>query len=357
MSEDLTIRNLPESCAGVTHWKPGSDETWHTAVQDLNEANLAQSPHWHTVISKTYRHTPIYLTAQSASGNVAILPAFLLRSRLFGTVVTSMPFLDSGGPCSSSSDLTRLLTNTLIEEARQIGADFVEFRCSVPMELPVEPVTEKTSLLLPLTSNPESLWKTLDSKVRNQIRKAEREGISFEFGGLDKLQEFYEVFSFNMRDLGSPVHAKLFFATAFETFGGKIRIALVRKDCVAIGGLIAIEFKNTLMVPWASTLGQFRSLCPNMLLYWETIKAACSEGFAEFDFGRSSRNSGTYRFKRQWGAIEKQLYWYTIPLNGKPVRRLSRSERRGALLVQLWRHLPVGISRWLGPRIRRCLPQ
>src|SRR5207245_9031035 len=59
------------------------------------------------------------------------------------------------------------------------------------------------------------------------------------------------------------------------------------------------------------------------LLYWETLKAACADGVGRFDFGRSSRNSGTYRFKVQWGAREEPLYWYTIPISSRPRDRKS----------------------------------
>jgi hypothetical protein len=92
-----------------------------------------------------------------------------------------------------------------------------------------------------------------------------------------------------------------------------------------------------------------------MLLYWETMRAACEEGFRTFDFGRSSRGSGTYRFKRQWGAQEEPLYWYTIP----SVRRPGAPPRadRAAFLAASWRRLPLAVTRSLGPHIRKYLTQ
>ena len=94
-----------------------------------------------------------------------------------------------------------------------------------------------------------------------------------------------------------------------------------------------------------------------MLLYWETIRTACLEGFRRFDFGRSSRGSGTYRFKRQWGAVESPLFWYTIPIHGR-VRPVSPDEGRiAAYLTSAWRHLPLTVTRGVGPRIRRYLIQ
>jgi len=61
----------------------------------MNHANLGQTPEWYAAITNAYGHTPLYLQAEDAKGQIAVLPAFLVRSRFFGTVVTSMPFLDA----------------------------------------------------------------------------------------------------------------------------------------------------------------------------------------------------------------------------------------------------------------------
>ena len=234
-----------------------------------------------------------------------------------------------------------LLSVRSLEEAKQLGASRVELRCTQAMNLSVPGNIEKVNLVLPLPTTSDSLWKQFDAKVRNQIRKAERSGLAVEFGGKEKLSEFYEVFVINMRDLGSPVHAQGFFQAILDAFGSSARIAVVYKDAIPIGGLVALAFKDTIVVPWASSLRQYFSLCPNMLLYWETIRTACREGFRKFDFGRSSRDANTYRFKRQWGAVEEQLYWYTIPVDARHSENQVGSDRRKALFAQMWQRLPL----------------
>ena len=80
-------------------------------------------------------------------------------------------------------------------------------------------------------------------------------------------------------------------------------------------------------------------------------------GFRQFDFGRSSRGSGTYRFKRQWGTVESPLFWYTIPIHGRVLPTSSAEGRLAAYLTSAWRHLPLTVTRGVGPRIRRYLIQ
>ncbi len=55
-------------------------------------------------------------------------------------------------------------------------------------------------------------------------------------------------------------------------------------------------------VPWASSIHDFNALCPNHLLYWSVIETAIADGCTTLDFGRSTPNEGTYKFKAQWGA-------------------------------------------------------
>jgi len=335
---------------------PGIGGAWSHAVSELSQSSLAHSPEWLTVIRQAYGHEPLYLRVEDDEGGLGLLPAFIVRRPLFGTVIASMPFLDGGGPCSSSPALARALVERLIDEARREGANSVELRCTGRLDVAWQPSESKVNLTLPTPADPDRLWRQFDGSVRNQIRKAERSGLSIEFGGLENLEPFYETFAERMRDLGSPVHSKGFLRAVLESFGDRARIALIWKARTIVGGLVALAFKERLVVPWAACIKAYRSLCPNMLLYWETIKTACAEGFGRFDFGRSSRGSGTYRFKRQWGAQDEPLFWYTIPI--APQRRTDGPETKGAdLAVKVWQRLPLGVTRSLGPRVRKYLIQ
>jgi serine/alanine adding enzyme len=336
---------------------PAASGTWRRWVHDLRDPHLAHSQEWAAVIHRTYGHEPLYLAADDGSGRAGVLPAFIVRRPLFGTAVTSMPFLDGGGPCSSSTAVESGLVESLITEARRLGARLIELRCNRRLNMSWEPAEHKVNLTLPLPSSAEQLWRQLDRSIRNQLRKAERSGLSVDFGGAEKLEAFYSIFAIRMRELGSPVHDRAFFRAIVHEFGAQARVALVSKGETPIGALLALGFRDTLTVPWASCLSEYRTLCSNMLLYWETIRTACIEGFRRFDFGRSSRGSGTYHFKKQWGAVESPLFWYTIPLHGRACTASPDDGRVGSYLTRAWRHLPLTVTRGFGPRIRRYLIQ
>ena len=336
---------------------PATSGTWRRCVDDLREANLAHSQEWAAVIHHAYGHEPLYLTADEGSRHSGVLPAFIVRRPLFGTAVTSMPFLDGGGPCCSSTTVESGLVESLISEARRLGAKLIELRCSRRLDIPWQPAEHKVNLALPLPANPDQLWKQFDRSVRNQLRKAERSGLTVDFGGAEKLDAFYSIFAIRMRELGCPVHDRAFFRAIVHEFGAQARVALVRKGQLPIGALLALGYRDTLTVPWASCLSEYRTLCSNMLMYWQTIRTACVEGFRRFDFGRSSRGSGTYRFKKQWGALESPLFWYTIPIHGRPRPVSADDGGVGTFLTRAWSRLPLPLTRGFGPRIRRYLTQ
>jgi serine/alanine adding enzyme len=330
--------------------------TWTWAVDRLPHARLAHAVEWSAAIQRAYGHEPLYLSAGDGEKEYGLLPAFVVRRPLVGTVVTSMPFLDGGGPCSTSPDLSRLLVEQLIAEARRRGAKFVDIRCAELLPTRDDAADNKVNMRLALPEQSDLLWKRFDKSVRNQIRKAERSGLSVEFGGHETLAAFYEIFAERMHDLGSPVHDRRFFRAILESFGSRARVALVKKGQTTIGGLIALAFGGDLTVSWAACSRAHFALCPNMLLYWETIRTACAAGFTRFDFGRSTRQSGTYQFKRQWGAQEEPLFWYRIPV-AADVAPPSSDGSSGALVTRVWRRLPSTVTRRVGPRIRRYLIQ
>jgi Acetyltransferase (GNAT) domain len=198
----------------------------------------------------------------------------------------------------------------------------------------------------------DAYWKGLDAKVRNQVRKAEKSGVTVKWGREERLDEFYEVFCVNMRDLGSPTHAKAFFASVLKHFPGA-SIGTAHREGKCIGGLFRILWKDELVIPWASTLKDERVHCPNNALYWEAIRFAFEQGCSSVDFGRSTREEGTYRFKKQWLAQESSLYRYQFDDKGRFLERSWHvSQGKLGWTRNVWAKLPLKLANSLGPMLR-----
>jgi FemAB-related protein (PEP-CTERM system-associated) len=316
---------------------------------------------WREIIANAYGHQTFYLAACQDGETAGILPLVHIRSRLFGNSLVSMPFQDYGGVVAGNQEAFQDLLDQALQLKKERAASFVELRYREdPPSFALSGGTacgDKSTLILDISSGVENLWKSFSPKVRNQVRKAQKSGLAVQIGGAELLDEFYRPFAVNMRDLGSPVHHPKFFAEIFRVFGDDVRLALIREGNETVGGLVVFFHKNMAIVPWASCYRGYFSKCPNNLLYWETMQYACARGCAQFDFGRSSPNSGTYHFKLQWGAVPFPLHWriYGAGSADHGTAQPPTESRALRTASALWKHIPVGIANAAGPRIRRFL--
>jgi FemAB-related protein (PEP-CTERM system-associated) len=208
-------------------------------------------------------------------------------------------------------------------------------------------------MLLKLPSSSEILIKSFKSKLRSQINKTLKEDLYSKIGGIELLEDFYEVFSINMRDLGSPVHSKKLVRAVLEEFQKESKIVVIYKESQPVACSLIVGFKDTLENPWASALKQYSRLSPNMLLYWTMLEHASNGGYAYFDFGRSSVDEGTYKFKEQWGAEPRPLHWYYFLADDHPMEEDDSEKSRFDKAIQYWKKLPVFITKMIGPPIRK----
>jgi FemAB-related protein (PEP-CTERM system-associated) len=330
---------------------PGNELAWDEYVSRHGHASYCQKSGWARVIQRSYGHSPSYLWALDAGRVQGVLPLVLFRGALGARSLVSLPFLDEGGVCADSQEAKAALWEAAMDLARRHRVRFIELRQRDASGLPLEPAGSKVTVVLDLADTPEDMWKRLDAKVRNQTRKAMNAGLFPAWCGMEGLGEFYEVFAANMRDLGSPVHSRRFFANILGEFSSSTRLLLVKAGPQTVAGAVCVFFQGSVVVPWASSLRQWRSQCPGNLLYWEVIRFGCEKGLQTLDFGRSSPGSGTYRFKMQWGGVEQQLHWGQSGRSGH-AGPIDADDPRYAWAVRTWQRLPVSLATRIGPIVR-----
>jgi FemAB-related protein (PEP-CTERM system-associated) len=300
-----------------------------------------------------------HLIAREVAGRVAgVLALAELRTWRGRRELVSLPFLDCAGILAAGPEAEQALQARALELARERGARAVELRRRAgAAESAAVAGSSRVDLVLPLESSEDAQWKALDAKVRNQTRKAEREGLRLSDSlPAQRVSEFYPVYAENMRDLGSPPHALAFFDAIQRAFGARAQFVVTCLGSRPIGGLVAIRFGSQVAVPWASTLRAERARCPNNQIYWEAIRLAIGAGAREFDFGRSPRDSGTHRFKLGWGARERELPWLRLSAGGDVLASGSAPDTGGGMLERLsgaWQRLPVPLATFFGARLRR----
>ena len=340
----------------VTLHEPKDDPKWMAFLHAGHLVGLEYDLAWRGVFSDTYGHRPHYLAAYSGMSVVGVMPLFAAPVWGAGRCLVSTPFLDCGGPLADSDAAREALLGAALEMRATSSAPYLEIRSLTPDNAATSVRTDKAKVVLDLPVDEATLWQQLDAKVRNQVRKAQKAGLTVAVEDAEQVPSFHRVYARNMRDLGSPAaHPKLW-TNVFRHFGDRARLILVRHRDVPIAGAIWLSCGQIAYVPWASALRSHFHLCPNNLLYWEAVRMACAAGCRQFDFGRSTVHSGPYRFKLQWGARPVQLYWhyYCRPGVRPPV---AAQERRSLQLAEAaWKRFPLPIANMLGPRILGRMP-
>ena len=211
-------------------------------------------------------------------------------------------------------------------------------------------------MFLDLPSSSDELFSSFKSKLRSQVRKAEKNGVGFYWGGVEDTDSAYSVFSKNMHELGSPVHLKSFLKAVVAHYGERAKLGLAEFQFKVIGmGIILLGGKGV-SIPWASTLREYNRLGPNMMLYWNFLKYSADNGYAVFDFGRSSKGEGTFNFKKQWGAKPTPLAWYeSIDKRKRKTEQSSTDTGNREKIASIWQKLPLEIANMIGPYLRKYI--
>ncbi|SDB58012.1 FemAB-related protein, PEP-CTERM system-associated [Desulfonatronum thiosulfatophilum] len=313
---------------------------------------------WKKAVQVGYGHKTSYLAAFSGSDVVGSLPLVTVKPPLVKNRLVSLPFCDFGGLLADDPAVAENLLNQALKLAADQRAD-LEIRCPAPAGAILShggfiQTTNKCRMLLALPSTADELWSGFKSKLRSQINRAEKNGLTCRLGGSELLNDFYQVFTRNMRDLGSPVHGKSWLTAIIQAFGKQAVVGVVYAGNSPAAAGIILCHGRTVSIPWASALREFNRLSPNMLLYWTFLKFAADSGCSSFDFGRSTPGEGTYSFKKQWGAAPAPLAWYRLGT----ARSQADEQTNGSLrrtMESVWKCLPLPAANILGPCLRKYI--
>jgi len=349
----ITVRQALESDRG----------SWDDYVRNHPDASPYHLFAWLQAVNCSYHHSIFRLIAFRGDRIVGILPLAFFRLSSILCELVAGPYCDRGSCLADSASEEEALLKKAIEIAQQKRVSRLHLRGKLVGTLPTgialaKPSNNKVSMILGLPGSTEELWNGFGSKLRSQIRKAEKNGLTFKWGNVEDLEDFYSVFSQNMLDLGSPVHSRRWFENVLKKYENQARMGLVYHNNEAIGCGIVLFCRDNVAIPWASTLRKYNKLNPNMLLYWNFLRYSVENEYNLFDFGRSTPGEGTYNFKYQWKAKPHPLFWGTYYLTGHSAKKAncqmsSRDDMKG--MASLWARLPLWLANFLGPRLRRFI--
>lgn len=328
---------------------------WNAFVNLCEGGNFYQRFEWQAVNARSLGHRTHFLLAQRGDDVVGVFPMVHVKSLVFGHVLSSMPFVNFGGPAALDDEAEAALVRAACEYADAARCDYLEIRATKPLG-DLRTNTDKVSMTIPLVADPDEMMRAFSAKHRANVKRALKNELVVRSGGIELLDEFYALLSLSWKELGTPLYRRDYFADILARFGDDARIFVAYHE----GRPIATAFNGyhggTVEGMWAGIDPAFHQLQPNTVLYWEMIRDSCLRGCTAFHLGRSTKDSGAVQFKEKWLAQPKQLYWNYHLVRAKAMPGLNPRNPKYALAIRMWQKLPMAVLRVIGPPLARVIP-
>lgn len=333
---------------------------WDAFVQGASTGTFCHLAGWGRVIDRVWNHPAHHLVAESDGKVKGVLPLFHVKSRAFGSMLVSTPNGVYGGVAADEPEAQKALLDEAKKLATSLQVDFLELRNAAEATEVKGAEFHRKDLYYafehPITTDEDALMKSFPRDVRTMIRKGSKNELVSQLGREEVLDEFYEAYATSVRNLGTPVFPKRLFAEFLREFPQHSDILLIRQGDKVAGGVMNFYFRDTVMPYYGGAYVEFYRAGINNFMYWELMRSAATRGFTRFDFGRSKTGTGAYEFKRGWGMQMNALPYQFYLVRAKEMPNLNPTNPKFELMINMWKRLPLGVTKVLGPMIVKYLP-
>jgi CelD/BcsL family acetyltransferase involved in cellulose biosynthesis len=329
---------------------------WAKFVAASPSSQAFHDPRWLDLLQTQYRYEISACCVRGADGIEAALPFALVKSRLTGNRLVSLPFSDSCPPLLAPDAAPEALATLGAAMAERASATGLDLTVHAPMpSLPGASLDEgfvRHELLLP--EDPDEAERGFSASRRQRVRKARKTEMAVERGtDAGFLDEFYRLHLQTRRRLGVPTQPKAFIDRFAELFAsGRGSVWVVREEGAPVAAAVFLSQGELATYKYSATDPDSIRRGPNNLLMAEAIRWHCEHGFKRLDFGRTEiENKGLREFKRSWGAEELPLS-YTYLSRSSPQARTAPSLRERVMSTTIKRS-PAFVGRLAGEVLYR----
>ncbi|MCA8942615.1 MAG: FemAB family PEP-CTERM system-associated protein [Planctomycetes bacterium] len=353
-SPEVRDEDLPIT---VRELVPGEDARWDSFVHSHPDGTFFHLTGWRRVVVETFGHEPHYLVAEQGRRWVGVLPLFWFKSPFVGNQIISLPYAVYGGVLAVDEAAQTELFAVAQRIGRQLGAKYIELR-----HLGERPGERSSSDLYltfrrELPSTVDQVMPSIKKRARAEVRRArDRHGLTcVESTDLGK---FFELFARDKKRLGSPTLPYRWFRALTEEFGRQIVVHnVIDDDDRVLVSVMSFCFKDCVYAYYAGADLAARGTGANDYIYCKIMEWAVERGFRVFDFGRSRRDSGAAKFKKNMGFEPEQLHYeYILLAEDAELPSFNPSNPRLERPRQIWSKLPLCMANSLGGKLSRYLP-
>jgi FemAB-related protein (PEP-CTERM system-associated) len=337
----------------VRPFEPSDAEGWEAFVAALPEATFFHRLGWKTVVETSFRQPTRYQVALRGGEIVGVLPLVEIRSRLFGHALISTAFSIGGGVAALDDEAAEALDTVAVALLGSTGADYLEYR-RPPRRHQGWAAKEDlyANFSRPILTDADEDLLQIPRKQRAVVRKALKND-NLEVRIDETVDDFYALYSLNVRNLGTPVFSKKFFSALARTFDEDCEILTVTTGGKPISSVMSFYHRDAVMPYFTGSHIEARRLGSNDFMYWHVMRRAAQRGCSVFDFGRSKVGTGPFSFKKNWGfAPEPIVHEYCLK-EGAQMPDLNPLNPKYAARVAVWKRLPLPVANFLGPLVVR----
>ena len=332
---------------------PADYGRWDAYVEKHPEATFFHYSSWREIPQGSFNHPTHYLYAEENGEIQGIFPLGHIRSRLFSNALISTPFCVYGGVLADTEAARETLENAAVELAHELAVDYLEVRNLKPSGAGRSTKDLYVTFRKELDPDPEANLKAIPRKQRAMVRKGIKAGL---VGVIDeKIDRFYDIYAESVRNLGTPVFPKRYFEQLKKTFGDRCEILLVEHNGDAIASVMNFYFRDEVLPYYGGGTSAARALKANDFMYWEVMRRAVERGIKIFDYGRSKKGTGSYRFKTHWGFEPQPLYYEYASIRAKSLPDINPLNPKYQMFIKAWQKLPLPVSKVIGPWLARSL--
>ena len=335
--------------------REGEEAEWDRFVMSSPSGTFFHLSGWQRIVRQVLRHRCFCLVALRDNRITGVFPISSVRNRIFGDCMVSLPLAVYGGICADDPDSYFSLLKAGSELADRLGVNYLEMRNRTePFATSLPGRDLYVTFTQDLTAAPEKLLQRLPRDTRYAVRKSQKSGLEWTEDLTD--QEFYEIYAQSVHRLGTPVFSRELFTRLRSEFPEHTRLFGVRKDKIAVAGVLCLYFRDQVLPYYGGALAEYYKDSPNNFMYWNLMAQSCKEGFRQFDFGRSKRGTGSFHFKSAWSMKVTELPYRYHLVRAKEVPHLSPVDRKFQFPVAVWKRMPFAWTKVVGPRQIRWIP-
>ncbi|HTP67873.1 MAG TPA: FemAB family XrtA/PEP-CTERM system-associated protein [Dongiaceae bacterium] len=341
----------------TTHaYTPQNELEWDTYVLGRADGSPFHQAAWKRAIEKTFGFRPLYVFAKRNDRITGIAPVFLISNWMTGRCLISNPFAVYGGILADDQETESRLIAELQGLGQEQRVQYLELRSRRSQSRPnFHRNSRYSTFTLPLCGDAIATYNALPKDIRYMIRKAEKAGLRVRHG-LEQFSSFYHLMTINLRRLGTPAFPQRWFKNLLEEFRGQVTLTVVYEGGTALAAGLSFLFRDWMQPYYIGSLDAAKKVGANNFLWWELIKLATERGCTRFDFGRSKNESGNFDFKKKWNPTIEPLEYQVRLFQRKDVPNFSPANPKFQMATDLWKQMPLSLTRIVGPRVIRWFP-